>query len=219
MHLQETELEPNENDEDAYNRILESYLDNMYGMYKEKKGLDIKELKRKKKVKVRDENLTLDDLPGGIQDKKEKKGKEGNDDDDDDDSDSEQSYEDDNDFDKELILENDKKKNRLIFQTDDSSLSKKASMWFSQEAFKDFDDEFSTKPTQSNLDDSDIEEEPERPWKIPLQKNDSSKTVATTASSKKRGIAQVDDDDSSDEETIKSSKLEALFPSVRFRNK
>jgi len=72
--------------------------------------LDIKELKRKKKVKVRDENLTLDDLPGGIQDKKKKKEEKGSDDDDDDDSDSEQSYEDDNDLNKELILENDQKK-------------------------------------------------------------------------------------------------------------
>jgi len=77
MLLEQTELEPDENDEDAYNRILESYLDNMYGMYKEKKGLDIKELKRKKKVRVRDENLTLDDLPGGIQDKKKKKRRKG----------------------------------------------------------------------------------------------------------------------------------------------
>jgi len=142
--------------------------------------------------------------------RRKKKEEKGSDDDDDDDSDSEQSYEDDNDLNKELILENDQKKNRLIFQTADSSLSKKASMWFSQDAFKDFDDEFSAKPTQSNLDDSDIEEEPERPWKIPLQKKDDFSKNVATSSSKKRGIAQVDNDDSSDEETIKKKKKRKL---------
>jgi len=83
-------------------------------------------------------------------------------------------------------------------------------MWFSQDAFKDFDDEFSAKPTQSNLDDTDIEEEPERPWKIPLQKKDDFSKNVATSSSKKRGIAQVDNDDSSDEETIKMKKKRKL---------
>jgi len=47
MLLEQTELEPDENDEDAYNRILESYLDNMYGMYKEKKRIGYQRIEKK----------------------------------------------------------------------------------------------------------------------------------------------------------------------------